>query len=316
VQRLRAAGAVILGKTVTTELAYFAPGKTRNPHDPARTPGGSSSGSAAAVAARMLPAALGTQTAGSVIRPASFCGVIGFKPTYGTLPLGGVMPFAPSLDTLGFFARELEDLPLLFGVLAGTPLRAAERSGPPRIGLLQTQAWAQLEPAMERLLDETARALGAATVPLPREWAALLDVQKTIMAAEAARSFAADRAREAELSPQLRALLAGGDAMDERHLSAAREDARRAREILPALFARHDALLAPSALGEAPPREQGTGDPSLNRAFTLLGVPCISLPLGKGPSGLPLGLQLVGPPGREADLIAIASAVLTCAPRA
>src|SRR5512143_3798336 len=158
VARLRAAGAVILGKTVTAELAFYRPGKTRNPHDPARTPGGSSSGSAAAVAAGLAPAAIGTQTAGSVVRPASFCGVVGFKPTFDAVPLDGVSPFAPSLDTFGLFVRDVEAIPLLLAA-AGAPLDAPPPAGPPRLALCRTEQWPLAEPSTRAAVEAAAAAL-------------------------------------------------------------------------------------------------------------------------------------------------------------
>ncbi len=169
VARLRAAGAVILGKTVTTELAFFAPGPTRNPRRPAHTPGGSSSGSAAAVADGMVPAALGTQTAGSIIRPAAYCGVVGFKPSHDLLSLEGVHPFAPSLDTLGLFVRQVGDLPPLLTAL-GAPVEMPERGRPPRIGLWRSTQWPRATPAMQERLEKVAAALSCGPAPRCATW--------------------------------------------------------------------------------------------------------------------------------------------------
>jgi amidase len=308
VRRLRAAGAVVLGKTVTTELAFFRPGKTRNPHDPARTPGGSSSGSAAAVAARLAPLALGTQTAGSVVRPASFCGVVGYKPAFGEVPMDGISPFAPSLDTLGFFARDLAAIPLVQEALA-SPVPAARGSGTPRFALCRTESWPRADPATRALVEETAARLagaGAAVAEadLPPAFAGLADAQRTIMAVEAARTWGALRDREGErLSPVLRDLLAEGEAVAPAREAEARAQAERCRALLPEVFGPADALLTPSAIGEAPEGLGATGDPAFNRIWTLLGTPCLSLPAGRGPAGMPIGIQLVGRAGAEGDFL-------------
>lgn len=309
VAALRQAGAVILGKTVTTELAYYAPGKTRNPHDPSRTPGGSSSGSAAAVAAAMVPVALGTQTAGSLIRPASFCGVVGLKPSHGLLPLDGVSPFAPvSLDTLGIFARSARDLPLLLSAL-GKPVAGAAPPARPRIGLARTEAWPLAEPASREAVARAAAAFAAAGAEVeeaPEAWAGLSQAQRTVMAFEAAAAWGETAAREgARLSPQFREIVAAGAAVAPAAYQEARALAAAARAHLPALFARFDLLLGASALGEAPPGLASTGDPAMNRIWTLLGLPCLSLPAGRGPAGLPVGVQLVGPPGGDELLLGL-----------
>jgi amidase len=306
VARLRAAGAVVLGKTVTAELAFYRPGKTRNPHDPSRTPGGSSSGSAAAVAARLAPAAIGTQTAGSVIRPASFCGVVGWKPTFGLVPMDGVSPFAPSLDTFGLFVRDLDGLPPLLAAL-GAPL-AAGRAGPPRVGLCRTEAWPLAEPSTRRIVEEAARALAAAgarvdEVELGPAFDGLSDAQRAIMAAEGARTLAPIRAEhDAVLSDVLRAFLDEGARVAPDREAAARAQAERCRALLAGVFAERDALLTASAIGEAPVGLGSTGDPAMNRIWTLLGTPCVSLPAGRGPAGMPVGVQLVGAPGRDGAL--------------
>ena len=298
VQSLRRTGAVILGKTVTTEFAVYTPGKTKNPHDLSRTPGGSSSGSAAAVADFMVPAALGTQTAGSVIRPASFCGVIGWKPSFGTLSLEGVRPIAPSLDTLGFFVREVEDVPLLMTALGvPTQLRAIE----PRLGFCRTEEWPLCQ--TKDLIESAAGKLGAEEVVLGPSFGGLMQSQIAIMGAEAARSMREDRAR---LSPRLREFLDAGARVTAEQLEAARAQAEICRREIDALFARFDALITPAANGEAPPLET-TGDPAFARIWTLLGTPAVSLPLLEGPSGLPVGLQLVGPRGEDERLLAAAN---------
>lgn len=310
VAALRRAGAVILGKTVTTELAYYAPGKTRNPRDPSRTPGGSSSGSAAAVAAAMVPVALGSQTAGSVIRPASFCGVVGMKPSHGLLSLEGVSPLAPvSLDTLGLFARSADDLPLLLGAL-GAPLPAQPALSRPRLGLARTESWRFAAPESRAAVERAAEAFvaaGAEVREMPDELTGLSEAQRTVMAYEAAAAWGETAAREgARLSPQFRELVAAGAAVSPGAYREAQALAAAARARLPALFSAFDALLGASAPGEAPHGLGATGDPAMNRIWTLLGLPCLSLPGARGPAGLPVGVQLVGPPGGDGLLVAVA----------
>jgi Asp-tRNA(Asn)/Glu-tRNA(Gln) amidotransferase A subunit family amidase len=309
VARLRAAGAVVLGKTVTAELAFYRPGKTVNPHDPARTPGGSSSGSAAAVAARLVPAAIGTQTAGSIVRPASFCGAVGFKPTFGAVPMDGVSPFAPSLDTFGLFVRDVEAVPLLLAA-AGVAAHAPALRGPPRLALCRTEQWPLAEPSTRALVEGVAQALARAGAPVEEldlgpEFAGLADAQRTIMAAEGARTLREVRARHAPLlSRVLLDFLAEGERIAPEREAAARAQAERCRVRLPALFARADALLTPAALGEAPLGLASTGDPAFDRIWTLLGTPCASLPLARGPAGLPVGVQVVGAPAADGALAA------------
>ena len=303
VRRLREAGAIVLGKTVTTEFAVYSPGKTRNPHDPSRTPGGSSSGSAAAVADGMVPAALGSQTAGSVIRPASYCGVMGFKPSFGLLPLEGVHPLAPSLDTLGLFVRALDDIPLLVSVLAASPLQI--RPARPRLGFCRTEAWAHVAPETQTAMEKAAKALGARDVDTGASFAGLIDAQIAIMGAEAAETLGDEP--EERLSPKLRDFLRAGAKVTPNRLAAAREQAERCRREIDATFEQVDVLLTPAAVGEAPEGLGATGDPIFCRIWTLLGVPCLSLPVLKGPAGLPIGLQIVGRRGHDAELLAAAA---------
>jgi Asp-tRNA(Asn)/Glu-tRNA(Gln) amidotransferase A subunit family amidase len=310
VRRLREAGAVVLGKTVTTEFAVYTPGKTRNPRDPSRTPGGSSSGSAAAVADGMVPLALGSQTAGSVIRPAAFCGVIGFKPTYGIVPLEGVHPLAPSLDTLGFFVRAVEDVPPILSVLSGMPYGPIPPARP-HLGLCRTEAWPRATPAMQAALGRAARTLAAREIELGPAFPGLIDAQIAIMGAEGAQSLR-DKP-EKELSPRLREFVREGAKVTPERLRAAREQADRCRRELDAIFGDVDALLTPAAPGEAPPGLAATGDPIFCRIWTLLGVPCISLPLLRGSGGLPMGLQVVGKRGRDRELLAAAAFIASAA---
>jgi amidase len=309
VASLRRAGGIVLGKTVTTELAFYFPGRTRNPHDPSRTPGGSSSGSAAAVAARMVPAALGTQTAGSLVRPAAYCGVVALKPSHGLLPLDGVSPFAPSLDTLGVMTRSASDLTLLMAGL-GAVLPPVPVPARLRVGLCRTEAWDATLPASREAVARAAQAFaaaGAEVADVEERFQGLSDAQRTVMAAEGAVALGPLRAAHgARLSPQLRAILDEGDAVSPAALATARALAGEARARLPALFGRFDFLLGASTTGEAPPGLDSTGDPALNRIWTLLGLPCVQLPAGRGPAGMPVGVQLVGPPDGDAALCAAA----------
>ena len=312
VAALRAAGAVILGKTVTTEFAAYAGGKTRNPRDPARTPGGSSSGSAAAVADGMIPAALGSQTAGSVIRPASFCGAIGYKPTFAAFDLRGVHPLAPSLDTLGFFVREVSDVPWIAAALTGTsrPASVAELAAPPRLGLCRTDQWPRAEASIQRLIEGAARQLehSGSRMSDVDAFAGAAAAQAVIMASEAAEVFREERrAHDAQLSPTFRALLDEGAKHSSERVREAREVAEKARRERQDVFGRVDALITAAAAGEAPMGLQSTGDPAFCRAWTLLRCPCISLPVLHGPAGLPVGLQLVATPGDDSRLLAIAA---------
>jgi Asp-tRNA(Asn)/Glu-tRNA(Gln) amidotransferase A subunit family amidase len=315
VAALRSAGGVVLGKTVTTELAFFAPGPTRNPRNPAHTPGGSSSGSAAAVADCMVPAALGTQTAGSIIRPAAYCGVVGFKPSHGLLSIEGIHPFAPSLDTLGVLVREVADVAPLLTAL-GAPTSVSTLARPPKIGVWRSAQWSQASPAMHARLEEVATTLSRAGAsvreldPLPAE-ARLSEDQGLIMAAEAVQSFEALRPSGA-LSPQLTTLLERGTAARPYDLEAAKVRAGQAWTAMTRVLSEVDALLTPSAPGEAPEGLASTGDPIFNRVVTLLGFPAVSLPAGTGPAGLPLGVQLVGAPHGEAALLAVATWTETC----
>ena len=307
VRRLREAGAIVLGKTVTTEFAVYTPGKTRNPRDPARTPGGSSSGSAAAVADGMVPAALGSQTAGSVIRPASFCGVIGFKPSHGVIPLAGVHPLAPSLDTLGFFVRKIEDAVPVLEVLSGRPPLKIVRSRP-RLGFVRTEAWPRAAPETRHAVEDASRRLGAGEIDLGPSFAGLVEVQIAIMGAEANEAMRAEP-REG-LSPRLQKFLQEGADVAPGRLRAAYEQAERCRRETDAMFQRIDALVTPAVVGEAPIGLEATGDPLFCRIWTLLRTPCLSLPLLEGPARLPVGLQVVGPRGDEGRLLAAATWIL------
>ena len=312
----RQAGALILGKTVTTEFAYFQPGKTRNPHNLDRTPGGSSSGSAAAVADGMVPLAFGTQTAGSVIRPASFCGCVGYKPTFGLIDRTGVRPFADSLDTVGVFATSVEDAAFFASLVAGRPsLHIADEVFRPRIGMTHTHAWEAAEPATATALDEAAARLRVAglevrEVALPDRWRGLLEAQKTIMAFEAARSHAPEMLTASDhLSAKLRELLEVGALIAAEDYDTARALAAEARAGFSDVLDGLDVLLTPSAPGEAPVGLGATGDPVFNRLWTALGVPCIALPGLTGPTGMPVGVQVVGRWGDDRRALAASAAI-------
>jgi len=323
VGRLRAAGAVILGKTVTTEMASYAPGRTRNPHHPEHTPGGSSSGSAAAVAAGQVPAALGSQTNGSIIRPASFCGVYGFKPSFGLVPRGGVLRLSRSLDHVGALARSLGDLALITECIAGCdesdadtgpprarpPLSAVlaqEPPMPPKLALVRTPFWDRLDADAQGAFEELAESLGGHAEPfdLPESAARAIDWHRTIFEADLAASFELEYERGADkLSASLRGQIERG-----RQVTAVDYQKALARiEIVNAgfeeLFARFDAIVTPATLGTAPKGLAATGDPLLATLWTYCGMPALSLPLAHGENGLPLGIQLVGARGDDARLL-------------
>jgi len=308
VAQLIKAGAIVLGKSVTTEFAGGHAGKTHNPHNVRHTPAGSSSGSAAAVADFMVPVGYGTQTAGSVIRPGAFNGVVAYKGTYGWADMTGIKPYAPFLDTLGFFTREANDLALIRAAYGHAPADPPKR--PPRIGLCRTPWWDQVEAYNQRNILEAARLLRAAGAKVrewqaPETWAGLVPAQHRIMVKEATRSFARERARSAHLfSPILQGVMHEGDAVTRSQYADAKKRKRRALGQLAEAWETFDLLLVPSAKGEAPSGLGSTGDPLFNRPWTLLGMPCIALPFGSGPFGLPLSLQLVGPLRDDDQLIA------------
>ncbi|MDB5797666.1 MAG: putative amidase [Paucimonas sp.] len=315
----RAAGAVILGKTVTTEFATFHPGPTRNPRGGSAdyTPGGSSSGSAAAVAAGMVRVAFGTQTAGSIVRPAAYCGIVGYKPTHGTLPLAGIKPLAPSLDTVGLLARSVDDAAFVIAALARLPLgqQGQQDLAGLRVGLCQTPHWDRASQAARDALLQAARALeqaGArlADAPLPDECKQLTQAQLTIMASEAAAAFEPETQSDAaRFSPAFTALVATGRGVSGAAFQQACAVAAQARQAVERLFGNFDILLAPSAEGEAPAGLAATGDPIFNRLWTLLGNPCVQVPVGTGPGGLPLGVTVVGPRWGDAQALAAAAAL-------
>ncbi|MDX1484843.1 MAG: amidase [Alphaproteobacteria bacterium] len=313
VATLRAAGAVILGKTVTCEFAGMHPGVTANPHDPTRTPGGSSSGSAAAVADHMVPLALGTQTGGSVLRPASFCGVVGFKPSYGAISRVGLKLAAESLDTVGLLARSVDDAALGYDVLAGRrPQRRVETPEAPVIGLCRTFLWETAEAdSREAIADAGARLAeaGAAVeeVTMADDFARLAEARDIVNAVERARAMAFEwQHHRAEISEDLSATLAEGLATAPEAYAEALAVAEGLRGRLDELFGPCDGLLAPCVPGVAPVGFERTGDPALQGLWTILHVPTITLPTHRGAEGLPLGIQLVGRPHGDEALLGLA----------
>jgi Asp-tRNA(Asn)/Glu-tRNA(Gln) amidotransferase A subunit family amidase len=308
---LRRAGCVILGKTATAEFANLHPPATRNPHNPAHTPGGSSSGSAAAVADHMVPLALGTQTGGSMIRPAAFCGVVGLKPSFGSINRTGVKPVSDSLDTLGLFANTVEDAALALNLLSGR--RAPDFSAKvtaPRIGFARTLRWKDADASTQAALESAAGRLAAAgadvrDAALPAAAEALFDAQGLIMNFEAARALAWEQSHHRDaISATLRKRLDEGWAVSREQYDGAMRTAREAQPQFADLMRGFDLLLTPSARGEAPQGLASTGDALFNRVWTMLGVPCITLPWGRGPNGLPLGAQFVSAFGQDTALLA------------
>ena len=322
VQRLRQAGAIIMGKAVTTELAVFHPGKTKNPHDPARTPGGSSSGSAASVAAGMVPLAIGTQTNGSVIRPASYCGVVGFKPSFGLIPRTGVLMQSESLDTMGVFARGVEDAALIADAITG--FDASDRATrptarpmlydvcieepplPPNFCFIKTPVWDKAASDTREGFDELVEALGERcdAFDLPQSFAHAWPLHRRLMVAEQSRYYAGyyTKGRD-QLSEILRGMIEEGQGVTAADYLAARD----ARDIysngLSEIFERYDAIVTPAAPGEAPLGLEATGDPVFNTLWTFCGMPAITLPLLVGENNMPIGIQLVGRRGDDARLL-------------
>jgi Asp-tRNA(Asn)/Glu-tRNA(Gln) amidotransferase A subunit family amidase len=326
VRRLREAGAVLVGKTVTTEFALFQPGPTTNPHDPGRTPGGSSSGSAAAVADRMVAAAIGTQTAASVVRPAAFCGVVGFKPTFGAIDRTGVKLISQTLDTVGLFSRTVADARAVFAALRepdavadGRPSGSGVPERPPVIGLVRTALWDRAEPYTQQGIEDLAARLGRQGVhvvepELPVEYDELVQAQTAVMEVEVAQNLARELAEHPEqVSASVRAVAERGRARSAAEYDDALALGADCRRRLAGLLPDVDALLTPAAVGEAPPGLASTGDPVFGRAWTLLHCPAVSLPLLRGPHGLPVAVQLVAPPGGDDRLLDVAEHVTRAA---
>ncbi len=322
VARLRAAGAVIMGKTVTTEYAYYQPGKTTNPHDPGRTPGGSSSGSAAAVAAHMVPGAVGSQTNGSVIRPAAFCGVVGYKPTHGLIPRTGALLLSRTLDHVGVFGRTVADVALLAETLVGfddedpdtrpmarPPFGAvavSEPPLPPRLAFVRSPAWEHAEPVTREAFAELVRELGeaAAEVELGASFAPAIEMHRTIMEVEMAHNLRRDFEKGGErLSPVLRQLIERGRGYAAVGYAAAVAGIPILNDALDPVFDEFDAILTPAAPGEAPRGLESTGNPIFCSLWTYLGTPALTLPLLQSAAGMPLGVQLIARRHNDARLL-------------
>jgi Asp-tRNA(Asn)/Glu-tRNA(Gln) amidotransferase A subunit family amidase len=301
VMAVRRAGGVILGKTVTTEFASLQPAPTRNPRNPAHTPGGSSSGSAAAIAAGMLPIAFGSQTGGSTIRPAAYCGVAGYKPSFRLLPTIGMKAFAWSLDTVGIFGAGVEDVAFAAAAATGRDLRIdGTAPNAPSIALLRTQQWPEASADMQAALEHAAHMAEAAgarvtELVLPEIFAEAIRCHGIVQDHEAYRALAYEYDRHRDrLGPVLAAQLAKAAAISTDQYDEARRTARRARQTFADLMAKTDVILTPSAPGAAPHGLGSTGLPTFNRLWTLLGPPCINVPGLADGSGLPLGVQVVG----------------------
>ncbi len=316
VRRLEALGGLVMGKTVTTEFAYRLAGKTRNPWNTAHTPGGSSSGSAAGVAAGYVPAAIGTQTLGSVIRPAAFCGVVGYKPSFGAISRTGILPFSGTLDTVGVFARGVADAAWFGACLMGqetrdeaTVVRGAMHTlsvpltalpGPPRLAVVRTHKWPMATEAQRHNFDESVATLkdaGAAVreVPLPRAFESAWENVMLIMSREAVKNFATIESRHRiRLSPALVTLLDRGRRVTPEEYARAREKREEYRLWLDRLFDGCEAIVTVPASGEAPAGLSDTGDATFCSLWTQAGLPAVTIPSGFGPRGLPLGFQVVG----------------------
>ncbi len=319
---LRQAGAVILGKTVTTELAVYAPGKTTNPHDPTRTAGGSSSGSAAAVAAHMVPLTIGTQTNGSVIRPASYCGVYGFKPSHGLISRHRVLQQSRPLDTVGVFANSIEDVALIAEQLMRfdehdpdtrphaapklTETVVEEPPVAPQVALVKTPVWEQADDSTQAAIAELAKFVGedVEEVVLPDAFEQAVGWHQTIMEADLARSFEREYATgKQRLSSILREMIERGQTVTAVAYNNAVGQARELNAMLTSIFQKFDVILTPATTGEAPSGLGSTGSPIFCTVWTLCGVPAVTVPLLEGADSMPLGAQLVGAKGDDARLL-------------
>lgn len=336
VAQLKAAGAIILGKTVTTELAFFGPGKTKNPRNPEYTPGGSSSGSAAAVADNQVPLALGTQTAGSIIRPASFCGTIGFKPTFGFASRTGILAQSPPLDTAGGYGRSVEDIAVLMDCISDfdprdhdmTPgpkpsLVQALRAGlarSPRFAFVKSPAWPNAEPETQAAFEVFASTFGGTAeiveTDLPADFDSSLRLQQIVQFSDIARNYGpiADKNPDV-MSQKLKEVIAEGRSFSSADFAAARAARDPLYDELRPILVNYDAILTPAAPGPAPRGLGGTGSPMFNALWTFLGMPCISLPLLEV-KGMPLGVQLVAARGDDAGLLKVAKWLMERAAKA
>lgn len=322
VARLMASGAIIMGKTVTTELAVYSPGKTANPHDINRTPGGSSSGSAAAVACGMVPLAIGSQTNGSVIRPASFCGVVGFKPSHGLISRAGALTLSRDLDHVGVFARSLEDAALIADCLIGydpmdpdTQLKPAPKLGEianqdpplePRFAFIKTPAWKHADPSTQEAFEELADFLGDSCdeVSLPEEFDTVVaDLQK-VMTADLAKNLGHYRKRgKDKISDILNGLIEAGLVVTAVDYNASIDKRAPLNGWVQSICSEYDAIITPAAIGEAPLGLEATGDPIFCSLWTYLGVPAVSVPLMVGENDMPIGVQVVSAFGDDARLL-------------
>jgi len=319
---LRQAGAIVLGKTVTAEFAVLAPGKTTNPHDATRTPGGSSSGSAAAVASGMVPLALGTQTNGSVIRPASYCGVVGYKPTFGMISRNRVLRTSRNLDTIGAFGRTVDDVALAVQVMTGydaldpdarhivrpdlLTLAGEEPPMPPRFAFIKSPAWDQADGSTHEAFAELVEALGdrVEEVQLASVYDEIFQWHRMVMEVEIAKNLADDFKRgDDQISDTLRAMNERGQAVHGVDYSLALDRQGLFARGLDELFEDYDVILSPSAPGEAPVGLDNTGNPAFSTLWTFTGMPAISLPLLQGEAGMPLGVQLIGQKGDDGRLL-------------
>ncbi|MCB4769843.1 amidase [Ancylobacter sp. Lp-2] len=312
----RRLGGVVLGKTVSTEFAMSSPGKTRNPHNPDHTPGGSSSGSCAAVAAGMAHVAFGTQTAGSIVRPASYCGVVGYKPSFGTLNRAGMKPLSDSLDHLGLITRDVRDAAFAVAALAErSALAQGAITGPLRVGLFRTSRWASAEPATRAALDRTVAAIEAAggtvrELPVPDVFEQLYALFDAVMGWETPHTLAYERRALGErISPITLGFLDTLAKATRDQYDAALAVLKRRDAIVEELLDGCDVLITPAAPGEAPAGLGGTGDPVFNKPWTLLHVPALTVPAGVGPNGLPVGVQVIGRIGEDAYTLAAAASI-------
>lgn len=324
IERLRNAGAVIMGKTVTAELAVYTPGKTTNPHNPARTPGGSSSGSAAAVASGMVPMAIGTQTNGSVIRPASYCGVVGYKPTFGMIPRAGILRQAPSLDQVGMFTRNVADSALLASVLTGRQERYSDTLPWPnldfallmrkydshlRLAYARTPVWSESTSAAQDAFLACVHDLKADIVELdlPEICNQAIACHRTIMLCEMAHNYQSlyDEHRS-QISPMLLNMLDEGRKISISEYHDAKNLSVEITGSVDHVLKDFSAVLTPSTPSEAPEGLEATGSPIFSTLWSLCGVPAVSLPLLRGASGMPLGLQLVSARGNDSTLLQVA----------
>lgn len=308
---LRRAGAIILGKTVTAELALSAPGPTANPLDLARTPGGSSSGSAAAVADAMAPLAIGSQTTGSVIRPASYCGIVGYKPSFGAIPTDGMHILADALDHVGLFARQLDDIPLMAKAMMPTAFGGARATstGPPRVGVVRAPVWQESSDDARSRFDAWASATGADdVVDLGDAFEDAVACQRLILDANLAANLgAACREQPDRLRNITRERVSNGSAIDGGALARAMARVEEQRSRLREIFRDYDALLTLAAPGEAPRGLSSTGNAVFSAIWTLTGVPAVSLPLLEGENGMPIGVQVIGASGADEKLLATAA---------